>query len=65
MGQSEKNWDEGDFNYDRVVDADDEALLQGNLGKTGGNAVPEPATLGLVLSGLWVGAGLRKRRRFV
>lgn len=65
MGQSEKNWDEGDFNYDRVVDADDEALLQGNLGKTGGNAVPEPATLGLVLSGLWLGAGLRKRRRFV
>jgi len=52
-------WDQGDLNYDGVVNIGDAGILGGNYGKTGGNHVPEPATLSLLALG---GLALLHRR---
>jgi len=56
-------WDQGDLNYDGVVNIGDAGILGGNYGKTGGNHVPEPATLGLMALGLAAMAARRRRSR--
>ncbi|MCD6377303.1 MAG: PEP-CTERM sorting domain-containing protein, partial [Planctomycetes bacterium] len=51
-GGTGKSWSEGDFDGDLVVDISDLGILAGNYGFSTGGAVPEPATLMLLLAGL-------------
>lgn len=50
----------GDFNNDGLIDQDDYAIWYDNYGNRAGGAVPEPATLGLLLLG---GIGMLRRRQ--
>ncbi|MCD6378333.1 MAG: PEP-CTERM sorting domain-containing protein, partial [Planctomycetes bacterium] len=50
-GGTGKSWSEGDFCGDLVVDISDLGILAGNYGSSTGGAVPEPATLSLLLIG--------------
>ena len=61
-GGTDKSWSEGDFNGDLVVDISDLGILAGNYGFSTGGAVPEPATLMLLLAG-GVLSIMRNRRK--
>jgi hypothetical protein len=61
-GATNATWQQGDFNYDGIVNADDYALFQlGDANQTGSfPAVPEP---GMVVAGLALFGALRRRSR--
>ena len=74
LGQS-GSWDQGDFNYDGTVNAEDFTLFSHNVGQSAtlaGGAlqadglslanVPEPASMGLLLSAAIGFLGVRSRR---
>jgi hypothetical protein len=74
LGQSGQTWDDGDFNYDGTVNTEDFTLFSHNLGESaslaGGNLqsdglslanVPEPASMGLLLSATIGFLGSRRR----
>ena len=54
-------WDLGDFDFDGAVDADDYLLWKANVGSSVPGAVPEPATVVMLLIG---GAFALTRKRF-
>ena len=67
LGGSGTGWLYGDFDYNGEVNYDDYLLWEGALGSqtgilSGAAAVPEPATMGVLVAGA-IGLVLRRRRR--